>query len=242
MIGDRQEAAEASRTVTGWAAAGRLSNGGFAQPGEAVIMQVNLVPGEYTVQISTSPIFQVTQKTYAEILWMAYGGLNRRLISVVNGTSISGVCNGVNVRVFDQSAIGGGFGNEVYDVNITVAKGTRASTSQQPILEGFGGTSSPSVTVPPAASADENVPDNCGATAAFIAVSEVDAADAPISSDEISVTMMSNLNGTGVILKQLDFIGCNQWVPLAQGCKSITVTNHRAAGNIRKAVTFGIDG
>jgi hypothetical protein len=73
-------------------------------------------------------------------------------------------------------------------------------------------------------------------------VSEVDAADAPISSDEISVTMMSNLNGTGVILKQLDFIGCNQWVPLAQGCKSITVTNHRAAGNIRKAVTFGIDG
>jgi len=73
------------------------------------LQQNDLDPGEYTIQfqIVDPPIDNLGFATYAYISWKVDGQEISRIVSVFNGSSISGVAEAVDVHLQDQSGRGG---------------------------------------------------------------------------------------------------------------------------------------
>lgn len=228
-----------------WSSAGIISNGGYAVNPVSVDLNVNFPhPGEYTAQFNIDPILTIGQKCFAEIIWSVEGNSVRRVLSVLDGASITGRGQGIKVKIFDQSAAGGGVGTDPYRVAVLVTTGGRGTTAQPVILDGDPTRAGISfvTTVPPVATPEIDVPLDCGIIAAFINVAEVDAADAPIETDEILVTFFSLPAGGGTALKRLNYSGCNKWVPIAPGTRSIQLRNNRPVGDVYYSITWGVDG
>ncbi len=208
-------------------------------------------PEFYTAQFSIAPITSVQQFCMAEVLWSVEGVTNRRLISVVNGASISGCGQAVSIRCFDLSAIGGG--PEEYQVNIAVTKGTRGSSNQPPVLGGaadpegnIGRFASPmTVLLPATATANRNLINDSGTIAAYLAIAESNVVGGPLSTEDILVEYFAGLNGTGgrVFVGNLSY--CNFWAPVPPGARSLSVTNRRTVipdENVQYSLMWGVDG
>lgn len=67
-----------------------------------------------------------------EILWSLGGNTQRRLVSIFDGTAITGVAEHFNVRATDQTIPALATIPTQYDVTITAARGVRGSTALPP--------------------------------------------------------------------------------------------------------------
>jgi len=222
-MNDRREA-----NRTGWAQSGDLTPGS----GQTANLQKAFEEtGSYTVQFNVlgkdESATAGTRITRAQISWTVNGNLIHRFIDVVNGTSITGFADSVNVAVsdFSQGPI------SPYTVTIMVAKGSRPTTQQAPFLNA-GNIS----LLAGAQTHTLKLPQDVGATCAFVTVvpSTPDGAipefDATVSHD----------SGQGSL--KLYNPRAAQWVPLASGTTAITVSTGPAAPATLWSVTLGIDG
>ena len=241
----------------GWSATGLMLNDGKSK---AAHLQVNFLATEgrpnpsknYTVQFSVGPtktlagkLLQAPVFPEAEIIWSVEGNSVRRVVSVVNGMSITGVGEAVSVRVYDntpQAFAGGGF---TYQVDITVAPGSRASTQQPPTLSyntslGLALTDTfPEQTI--------DIPQNAGIINYFLQwEAYVQATSQPIaltSADLAVIELASAFN-----VKRYSVVDLKgNWIPLAPGATQLKFKAFLPGGTptpweIEIFPTFGIDG
>jgi hypothetical protein len=82
--------------------------GTFAGERLPSLQQDDLEPGEYTIQfqIVEPPVDGLGFATYAFIVWKIGGQQISRIISVFNGSAISGIADSVHVQLLDQSGRG----------------------------------------------------------------------------------------------------------------------------------------
>jgi hypothetical protein len=82
--------------------------GSFTGDRSPSLQQDNLEPGEYTIQfqIVEPPTDGLGFATYAYIVWKIGGQQISRIISVFNGSAISGIADSVHVQLLDQSGRG----------------------------------------------------------------------------------------------------------------------------------------
>lgn len=121
-----------------WSASGQLVTG---TDDNLVHLQCNFegAPEYYTLQFSINypPSFDFGLADYAEaiaeVIWAVEGNQIRRLISITNGTVISGCGQGVSVRIYDWSNPSGA--QQAYDVSVQVTKGARPSQNLPPVFD-----------------------------------------------------------------------------------------------------------
>lgn len=156
---------------TGWSQSGTLRvrdsrNSGVGLQAEFPVL------GNYTVQFNIAPVAYTTgggipshSTARAEITWSVKGNFVRRVISVVDGSSITGTAEAVNVRLLDDSGPLPDPGEpRDYLGSIQVAYGTRGSNKQPPFL--FVATTS----VDPGMSTIVPIPNDVGANSVFVGV------------------------------------------------------------------------
>jgi hypothetical protein len=244
----------------------------FSKAGKLICQQLHPVvtfdacfptPGTYTVQFEISSLIQAPgqsgQLTFADIIWSVNGTTVKRTISVISGTTISGMGESVYVKVYDASPPGSevGFPGITYTVTINVTPGLRPAQSQQPyydipnpnaILTGFFGkcafpvdaASTVQVFFPQAEIFYQTPPSTTGVPI-------------PIGATSIHVTVGSS-DGTPILDNEaqvrLDNIGrlydprnSPQWQPLPPGAYAATLINNNAStSEYIFSVTLGIDG
>lgn len=252
----------------GWSATGTMRNDGESK---AAHLQVNFAEREgnpspsknYTVQFSVGPTFLTSTKQLAhlpvnpvaEIVWSVEGNSVRRLVSVTNGMSVTGVGEAVKVSVKDDTLSSFAGNHCTYQVDITCAPGSRASTQQPPTyypetrdqsgtfsIVGAGPVAYPGHTI------DVPVPQNAGVISYFAQWMAFD----PITFATIAATevdwFIEELAGGSLTLKKYSAEQVNGWVPISPGCDTIRI--HALFPNIGALapwqldtnITFGIDG
>lgn len=229
----------------GWAQSGNLST---FNSDIGVKLQANFPEADsYTLQFGVIPPrvagVIAPHRPVASITWTVAGNQIERIITVGDGTSITGRGEGALVRVFDDLETGMvGTSGLPYPVTIELTKGVRASLSRptfQPklVTPGAGPEAlySSELVLVPAGSATWNV---------------------PIGATELFVWARPSLNGAGA-LQPLDcrwlFPGgspgsffapiSNEWVPVPPLATQILVINPAAAvGNAFTNIMWGIEG
>lgn len=217
-------------TKKGWQSFGKLT-GGQANP--TVQCQAEFKEtGTYTVQFSIEPAANAPVQAIATITWFTEGNNIVRQMSVYNGASISGVGQGVKVKIEDITTAAAGLG-VVYPVSCSVAKGLRANIQQPPILQG------PSFVVTPGTSGLAiAVPQGVGVVSAYVSVISADAPPVPITDQDFWVSMFNGVTRLRTYNPR-DF----QWVPLVPGTVVLEmIDNDTGAKTFAGTVTFGIDG
>ena len=214
----------------GWAQTGTLTPG---SSNTVNMQQAFEDTGAYTVQFSVNGRDESgsagTRIPKAVISWTVNGNTIHRKIDVVNGTTISGIADSVNVSVSDNSISPAAL--SPYDVTIMVAPGTRASVQQPPYLTG------PVVALPAGAgAASQQIPQDAGITSVFVTVAP-QVADGAVPEFDALVQQASG----GGILKSYDPRQA-EWVPLAAGTTNIVLRTGAAAPATVWSITFGIDG
>src|SRR5262245_46015170 len=155
----------------GWGTSDDLIAG---NPGRHVTLQFPLRRAcEHTVQLgcipgTTNPVPGVVLQfaAEAEIFWSTGGNTVRRVVSVKDGMSVSGVGEHVKVVVTDKSVFAEGGPDDLiaWPVSILVAPGSRGTIQQPPYLE------EPLPIVVPAAGASTPilVLRECGVVSAYV--------------------------------------------------------------------------
>lgn len=240
----------------GWSGGGPLQNDGASNAGMAANFiagrQHNETPSKnYTVQFALTVPQGSFINPVAEISWSVEGVTVRRLVSVTNGCSVTGVGQGVKVVVKDQTPqnIAGITYGVAYQVDITVAPGSRSSVNQPPTYTPIGGTVitfAPLVetvvlapfSVPPGGLAVVAVPQNAGVISAYVTA---------VSDD------FSPLGQFKAVVDQVDQISTGRriydafpqsFVPIVPEITALNLFNKLGGGgaNILYSISFGIDG
>src|ERR1700730_5152431 len=244
---------------TGWSQAGPLI---CQHELPTVSMQVCFPDANvYTVQFEISKQLSASgqsgQLTFADLEWIVNGTTVRRSVSVISGTSISGVGSSLNVKVYDASPPGSevGVAGEKYTVTINVSPGLRPAQSQQPYysipnpdpVSAFFGKNVFAVGAtpiqvffpqlgkifyqqPPTATGQ---PKPIGATSLHVSVGSVDGS--PIANQEEQMT----IDNVEMIYDPRD---SPQWQPIPPGAYAVTLTNNSVGHIYRFSVKLGIDG
>lgn len=234
----------------GWSGGGKLINDGVSNVACAADFLAarvhNEIPSKnYTVQFNvTLPPGGVFANPVAEISWSVEGNTIRRLVSVTNGCSVTGVGQGVKVVVRDQTpqGIGGKVYGVSYDVAITVAPGNRSSVNQPPIFTPpsailAGAVVLPLYTVPPLSFLRVAIPQNAGVISSY--VTAVTADGSPLTQFGGIVT---EFDVAGHAQKSYDVLN-QEFVPISGQGFELQVFNNLAAGHdLQVSVSFGIDG
>jgi len=210
---------------------------------KTVSLQANFAQGKrgagpYTIQFSIGPqlkfrLLQGGNPTQAEatIDWSVEGNTIRRVVSVSNGMSVSGVAQAVRVVVNDTTLPNTPAQPGDYLVEITVAPGTRPGSNIFPTLMravnstliGAGLT----ITIP--------IPEGIGISSISVPIASVPGG--PIPDQGLQVKQGNTV--------PTDFVTydprTDQWVPLFPGATVIRLTNNTAF-QILAMVIFGIDG
>lgn len=240
----------------GWSGGGQLTNDGVSNVGMAANFlagrQHNETPSKnYTVQFN----IQVKQGLFinpvAEISWSVEGNTIRRLVSVTNGCSVTGVGQGVKVVVRDQTpqGINGITYGITYNVSITVAPGSRSSVNQPPVYTPIAGvltTFGPIVvtpilapfSIPPGGIGGIVVPQDAGVISAFVTAISSDFT--PIGQFKAVVLQVDQTSNTR---RSYDAFP-HAFVPIVPETASLNLLNELGGGgaNILYSVSFGIDG
>jgi len=197
-------------------------------------------PGTFTASFALKPLSAVllTQaplRAEAIINWSVAGNNIRRRISIVDGTSIQGVAEGVSIQVIDVTAVGPAPAITLgipYMVAVSIAPGNRASYDNPPILN----TQNVINTILTTASLTLAVPEDAGIKSVYVPVFNSTAGNV-LADQEVIVRMAS---GGGTIMAAYDARAIN-WAPLMPGTQFLTILN-RSADSIGAAVIWGIDG
>lgn len=210
-------------------------------------------PGSYTVQFGTSPkvvpgAFGRKSMAKAKIIWAVEGGSVTREVSIANGTSISGVAQGVIVSVSDDTRSGGpafpvGF-DPTYLVNMQVVKGLRPSIERPPSLmppdTSIGGANNwaqGAVSLPagPSATALQSFDTTSGIVSLHVSVSSSAGTLVPMG----SVLVEQGTSGGSVL--QYDDPRVMDWIPLNPFCDAVQIWNFNAFA-VQVSMMYGIDG
>ncbi len=229
------------KSPVGWGISGQLTADG--NPNNAVQLQVSFAEQmqTHTIQFD-GPDSNVdaggiiTPSPEAEILWQVNGITNRRLVSVLDGQSVSGLAQSVTVNVRDTAVGGNG---AAYSVGITAAPGVRASTDQPPTFIPSGVTSAGAAfkfgtSIIAGDFITWNLPGNAGIVSNYL---ELRMAVGTVL-ESVAVTFRAANAG---VLATLDGSVRNRWMPIPQGTNSIRVTNNTAS-TISAFLTLGVDG
>ncbi len=222
----------------GWSASGKLIGGNTSK---SVSMQANFArdrggPGSglYTVQFFVGHEFTlaVTERrsTEAEITWSVEGNYVRRLVSVVNGMSVTGTGQAVKVVISDSSTSPTA---QEYSVSCQVAPGARASIQQPPYL--FRETLVELVNV--GNTATIAVPDNAGIISVYVAAAVTGGAAGAVPGD----LLVAQKRGASTVVT-FDPVAPGGWVPLAPGVSALQFLNLNAPAQAEFSTFFGIDG
>lgn len=240
----------------GWSGSGILKNDGQSNKGMAANFlerSNNEIPSKnYTVQFSVgstknSATGQIVNQAFINpvgvITWSVNGNSVRRVVSVINGMSITGVGEGVKVVVTDrtpQPIIGEAV---EYDIDITVAPGSRASVTQPPTYCPTLETQEGMIEVSGGGTFDIAVPQNAGVISVYITAVD-STGKTPLTT---LLARIDQVSSTGAVVRQYD-PNANYpsvFVPIMPTCTKITLVNNQPvseANAILFAVTFGIDG
>jgi hypothetical protein len=198
------------------------------------IDQSDLEPGTYTLQFSVinikpSPNLQIPipPTVDAIVTWKVEGQQQRRVVSVVSGASISGVCQAVDVKLIDSSANDPPY---EYQVQVTLSKGLRANTQQPPQLS-RGGIE----TVPAAGLFQFPVPQDSGVISCFVYVDT-----AGHAAGDIEVRMLDAVGNITASVNPAP--NATQWIPLVAGTTEVDIVNHSATVGATANLIWGIDG
>ncbi len=237
----------------GWSGTGEMHNNGTSANAH---LQVNFLEKDtnrnpsknYTVQFSVGPTKNASKAArpvpvnpVAEIKWSVEGNDVRRLVSVTNGLSLTGVGEAIKVSVLDQSfpfldpIAPHAVLNVTYDVDITVAPGSRASVNQPPtfsVMNTADGTFEFDVLA--AGTQIIQIPQDAGVISSYVTVTDV--TNIPIAEGGTKI-VLTDVFGNG--LREYDPRA--GWVPVVAGANLLLLKNH-AATTQRYSVTFGIDG
>lgn len=242
---------------TGWSAEGPLISASDANPNpqDAVHLQVDF--GEaaaqyYTLQFSlVPPAFADTENTAdirgkAEIRWSVEGNFVRRVVSVWNGSSISGLGQGVSIKITDDTYNPDDAPTSfIYRVSVQVTKGTRPTLGgtqppiYQPLLAGEIAplTLDPDITwlVPAGSTLDVPIPEDAGVNCVYIGTQGSSGA----ALEPEAVQTIQFANGIGVMYGTLR--NCNRFEPLLPGATQIRLGNNTAA-DLRVTIFWGVEG
>ncbi len=227
--------------LRGWSASSKLTAG---LPGIGPHLQVQfkdgkgvLKAGQYSVQFDVKSAGTDVPNPIAEVIWKTQGNPVRRLISVVDGTTISGLAEAIAVNVSDNSEAITGF---VYEVTILVTPGARASNVVPPMYVPIQSAGYPGrYVVPSGLSRTVPIPQNAGITSVHITASSLTSPPILLTEATCWVTL-NTASGGGTILKQYDprFV---DWVPVPPSASSLVLQN-ASAQSIIYGVAFGVDG
>jgi hypothetical protein len=225
----------------GWSNSGTLI---AMQPRESTAVQLQAVfeqSGNYTVQ------FSVDRKTFAgvvvnptaEIIWSCEGNSVRRVVSVVNGLSVSGMGQACKVTIYDATPGTFVFPGVEYVVAAQVVPGVRASNQQPPtfapIIAGYPGIGS--IMLSAGSSVVVDIPQNIGAISTYITAG---ASPVPVVLTEANLQVVQ-FDALGIFLKMVDPREM-AWVPLAPSAIHLFFSNRHPTQNILFSLAYGIDG
>lgn len=212
----------------------RAGVGGFQNS----IDKSDLEPGTYTLQFGVlnigkpagfsqtfSPVVQ------AIITWKIDGQQQRRVISVTSGASITGVCEGVDVKLVDLTS----YPTVGYDysVQVTLSKGTRGNIQQPPVLFETSGQkllSNGGLII-------FNVPQDAGVISVFPFIFYDRNDPAEIFMQYTDLAFLANY-------ADADLIRSGQWFPLVPGTGRVEFLSNAAVGGAATyiSVLWGVDG
>jgi hypothetical protein len=209
--------------------------------------------GDYTIQFGLSNIHRVPPITSpnlgnitptAEIVWSVEGNEVRRIISIVNGVTVTGTGQAVKVKVYDATPANDPGQATQYDVSVLIAPGIRPSTQQVPffaptIQTGIIGLPVGVALVNPTETVSAHIPVNAGATSVYVSVA---GALTPIVLSESDLSVI-HVSSTGVPTRMYDPRDAG-WVPLSPQTTEIRLFNNLPLGGavLIFNVAFGIDG
>lgn len=202
--------------------------------------QSDLIPEAYTLQFSFvgvendnagNPFIPTAQ---AIVTWKIDGQQQRRVISIVSGASISGVCNAIDVRIVDIPNGGDNTAGKKYSVQSTLSRGLRANTQQPPtltdqLLQGIGTGSS----------ATWNVPQDAGVTSIFVLLAA--GTTGAIDPGSVIVDTSDTTTPSPALLGAYYPLMAQKWVPLPPGSQRVVVHNGHT-DTVFTQVIWGIDG
>lgn len=239
MLSDEGLDSAYSEPIGGWSAAGNMQ---ATDSNKSVHLQANFkTPGPYTVQFFVQQIdanADTVLEPKAFIDWSVAGNTVTRKVDVLNGLSVTGVGEGVRVRVVDETTTGSAIN---YAVAVTVAPGIRPSKPDYATLTPAH-SNNPAVVVSNGTQ-DFDVPDGVGVTAVSIkaSYSVVPAAPAAAITDQMMIVQHRAPDAViNPILKTYDPRE-SDWVPLAPGTTKVRFIN-TCASSLRVQLTWGVDG
>jgi hypothetical protein len=247
--------------VTGWSSSGTLFTG---VKGNEVKLQAIFKddPGNYSVEFNvqlpavgngpTSTFIYAAPE--ALITWTVKGNTVTRRVSVGDGVTVSGMAEGVNISVFDNStqnnlAAAGGQGAIAYTVSIQVVKGLRPNTQQPPTLVALDPRPGVflglyGIIVQTGADVHVPIPQDAGVVSVFVtAFSLAPVRGVPASgAGDVSQTYDVPFGNTTLVYRISDASDQDTWTPVTPGSNAIVLQAFGVGQAITYTIMFGIDG
>jgi len=233
--------------IRGWSKSGNLFTGHDPRattPPSALSMQADLNQEDsVTTQFNLEADPGIITNTRAEIVSSVKGQSVRRLVTVVDGMSITtrGKSITVKVRDFTDPSLSDG---QKYSVNILSTLGVRAGSKQPPILIpltyfdplGVETVINAAISIASGTTVTLDIPNDAGICMVHTTV-WVDSAGVAIPAQSLFVSHENNTT----VMKYYDPFSFPDWVPLAPNSNILRLSN--SSGFIAYyQVTFGIDG
>jgi hypothetical protein len=170
----------------------------------------------------------------AEVVWSVNGQPIRRVVSISQGCSISGVTESINVKMYDKTPLifsqGGVPALNRYIALASVAPGARAATTLPPSLRAWSSTQE----LGAGASTVLAVPNNSGVIGFRLSVFAEGNAGAQVTMMDVNGSVFDDYNvnpGENSI-----------FVPLASGTTMLLITNNDSVNPINISGQWAIDG
>lgn len=172
-------------------------------------------------------------RAQALVTWSLGGQNILRRVDCVNGLSISGEAESVDVKITDRSVISNVPGRVInaYTVQVVAAEGTRPAEEQPPQFTGD------TVNLGPVGGSSIEVPE--GAISAWVTIAPQTLGPILIPSDHI----VRQTTRGGVTLRAYSPLQVNGFVPLANGCTRLAFEQTALQpATVQYFTAFGIDG
>ena len=201
------------------------------------LLQANFAfPAAYVAQFSIAlPQNNTGIRCLAIVAWKLGGVLVRRVIDIAQGVSIQGTCEACDIQAQDVSNLVFGGGAQSYSVSATLARGTRASTSDPPTL--YDNTYS----IGPNGSFYVAVPTDSGIVSSeAVVIDTTTAGTDPIFLEVAQYT--GTIASPGGVLKQYSPAVSPGFIRLAPGVGFLQFLNKSATDSVYVTNTWGVDG
>ena len=201
-----------------------------------------IVPSVPPNPIIPPPIALGNITPVGEILWTIGGNTQRRLVSIYDGSSITGVAEHFAINATDNTDLNDSSNQTQYDVTITGASGVRGSTSLPPTYQTYIDFNSVNALgfffLTPTQTFSVPIPQNAGVTSVMITANS---GDILLADNDFNVRQVSTSAGDLKVYNPLLY----SFVPLSPQADQIFFENFTplvGGKTITFSVTWGIDG